>query len=96
VISTLVVAAWQAARRRFTPRHAARVGLAIAMAVAGVTHWTNPTLRGLGDMEHSPGPPPAGPTAGNRPIGRGVARVSPASTAGDVTVDTRQPYPWGV
>lgn len=42
-VATLMVAGWQLAAGRSQPRDAARIGMAIAMVVAGVTHWLNPT-----------------------------------------------------
>ena len=42
VVTTLVAAATTALRRRFSVRDSARIGLALAMAVAGLTHWVNP------------------------------------------------------
>lgn len=43
-VATLVAAAAQQVRaHRSQPRDAARLGMAIAMVVAGVTHWLNPT-----------------------------------------------------
>ena len=42
-VATVVAAGWQVWAHRFHARDAARIGIAIAMAVAGVTHWLNPT-----------------------------------------------------
>lgn len=42
VVTTLIAAATTAVRRRFSVRDSARIGMALAMAVAGLTHWLNP------------------------------------------------------
>lgn len=42
VVTTLLAAATTAVRRRFSVRDSARIGMALAMAVAGLTHWVNP------------------------------------------------------
>jgi uncharacterized membrane protein len=43
VTATLLSAGWLAIRRRWSPRTAARTGLAIAMIFAGAAHWLMPT-----------------------------------------------------
>jgi uncharacterized membrane protein len=47
---TLIAAAAQAMRRCFSPRQAARIGLAVAMVVAGIAHWVRP----LPFLQHLP------------------------------------------
>lgn len=42
-LGTLGAAATLGLRRRYAHRKAARYGMAIAMVVAGITHWVNPT-----------------------------------------------------
>jgi uncharacterized membrane protein len=42
-VATSIVTGRQLATGRSQPRDAARIGMAIAMVVAGVTHWLNPT-----------------------------------------------------
>lgn len=42
-VATLAASVALAVRRRYSTRQAARIGMAFAMAVAGVTHWVNPT-----------------------------------------------------
>jgi uncharacterized membrane protein len=42
-IATAAAAVVLAVRRRFSVRTAARMGMALAMCFAGVTHWVNPT-----------------------------------------------------
>ena len=42
-IATVAASLTLAVRRRYSTRRAARIGMALAMAVAGITHWVNPT-----------------------------------------------------
>ena len=42
-VATLVAGGWRHKAHRARRRDAARTGMAIAMVVAGVTHWFNPT-----------------------------------------------------
>jgi uncharacterized membrane protein len=41
--TTIAAAGVLAVRRRYSAREAARIGMALAMAVAGIAHWVNPT-----------------------------------------------------
>jgi uncharacterized membrane protein len=43
IVATAAASVVLAVRRRYSSRHAARFGMALAMAVAGITHWVNPT-----------------------------------------------------
>ena len=49
-VSTLAAAAVQQVRHRFAPREAARIGLSVAMIVAGIAHWVRP----LPFLQHAP------------------------------------------
>ena len=42
-ITTVAAAGVLALRRRYSARQAARIGMALAMTVAGIAHWVNPT-----------------------------------------------------
>ena len=42
-ITTAATAGVLAVDRRYSGRQAARIGMALAMAVAGIAHWVNPT-----------------------------------------------------
>ena len=50
VAGTLTALAVQATRRHVVPRQAARIGMSVAMVVAGITHWVHP----LPFLQHLP------------------------------------------